>query len=393
MELDTEPSELAKVVSVHRPHTHLSTFLLCLRKGSLDETRCERGMLHLIEHLIFRCASYGAKISCVEDIERLGAFVSGRTTLDTTEFLLRVGSSRALECLGRVCNMVFGGVFDPASFELERQVGLEEIRLDAQSFAAQASRRVIAHLFGSACSAEITGSTDEVERIELTALSAFYERTYVAGDFVLAHVGSHDCDQVADVLEQHCRAGRAIKRNLLSQRAKRPQHVTLDRDGQEPMALLAYRGVGYTDSNSLALQVLCQALKAQLARTATRIGVANIRLRLRLLRRYSIVEILVIPEPPIACNAAAVCQTVDELLTSVTISDSELCTAMRRVSLETCVGQDDQDELATQLLSIGLSQYTRASERGPHAMGVELRESINVVRAATFENPIVVSSY
>jgi hypothetical protein len=156
---------------------------------------------------------------------------------------------------------------------------------------------------------------------------------------------------------------------------------------------LAYRGIGYADTDFLALQVLCQALRKRLAAAASKLEAARIELRLRALRRDSIVEILVSPRPPKPPDATTTCRAVDEIVAGAPVLDSELCQALRRVLLETCVARDDQDELARQVLHVGLSRNgVGAEENAQETVGAS-RESIDKVRAGTFRNPIVVSSY
>jgi predicted Zn-dependent peptidase len=392
MEADfTDPR--VRLVSLLRPQSHLSTFRLCLRKGSLDEASEERGFLHFIEHLVFRCAPRSLKLTPVESVERLGAFVSARTTLDTTEFLLRIHPSQALEGLRELCDLVFARRFESEDLALEKRVVQEEIRLNSQSFAANASRHILLHLFGAGCSEQITGSADDVERIELAPLTSFYNRTYVGGDFVLAHVGRHDFAEVSEVLDRVCRPGCPKARMCCWQTAREPQHIKLPIRGS-PVVLMAYRASGYADPGFSALQVLCHALGKKLATSSKELGASIVQLTLRPQYRFSIIEILMHPSATNRfASAKLMSRTVDEILLGAPIVDSELYRALRHVFLETCVERDNQDGTTMQLLRTGLREQLTGLDDVAQELEISLFEWIEKMRAVIFRNPICVSSY
>jgi hypothetical protein len=388
------PGELVHINSLRRPNAHVSTFLLCLRKGSLDEALEERGFLHFIEHLVFRFTPGPARYSPLEALERLGAFASARTTLDTTEFVLRIDPHRAREGLSQLCDMVFGRRFTAEGFALEKRVILEEVRLDSMSFAAQASREVISHLFGAGCSTQVTGSLDEVERLDLAPLESFYDRTYLAGDFVLAHVGPHDSAEVARVLEQRCCLGRPVANAPYREPPTMPRHVTLDAGGESGfMVLMAYRSLGYVEPGFSALQILCRVLSRTLAAAAGSVGASSIEFTLSPLRTHSIVDVLIRARLSDPREAATLSRAVHEILTGAPILASEVHRAARRVLLETCIEREEQDGLARQLLRAGMGRLPADFEGGVPAWEDTLSDTIEKVRAATFRNPISVSNY
>lgn len=118
----------------HEPKKHIE-LRLTLNVGSLQENKNQLGMAHFLEHLAFNGTEHFSKQAMTDFIQKqgvdMGHGVNASTTLDTTEYRLRLlhddekSFDRALLLLRDWAENI---TVDEKSFDNERLIVLEEIR-------------------------------------------------------------------------------------------------------------------------------------------------------------------------------------------------------------------------------------------------------------------------
>ena len=95
--------------------------------GAAHENPSERGVSHLLEHLVFKGTERRSARDLALEVERVGGSVDGYTTHEFTAFEARVPADQLDRALDVRADLVFHPLLRPADLELERQVVLEEI--------------------------------------------------------------------------------------------------------------------------------------------------------------------------------------------------------------------------------------------------------------------------
>ncbi len=164
---------------------------LVVKAGSATEGKfAGSGISHFVEHMIFKgTPTYG-----VGEIEKritsYGGDINASTSHDTTQFHLIVKSEHINEALELLSDYIFDPAFDEVEFEKEKQVILNEIRMNRD----EPSRRASVLLWENAYLSHIykypvIGYEDLFKRIKRQDLIEYHEANYIPNNIVLSIVG------------------------------------------------------------------------------------------------------------------------------------------------------------------------------------------------------------
>ncbi len=183
-----------RVVLIDLPHVHSVSCAFMVRAGPRFERPEENGLSHLVEHLLFRgTRARPSSLAYHVAVEDIGGEVNGLTQRDATTIHMTVTPSmlrQGLDLLGEIC-------IEPllAGLEVERDVVLEEILdstdseghdLDIDSI----SRKAL--WAPHPVSMPVAGDAELLESFTEQHCRAFFERTFVAKNAVLAVAGRLD---------------------------------------------------------------------------------------------------------------------------------------------------------------------------------------------------------
>lgn len=161
--------------------------------GSLHEGPNERGMAHYIEHMLFKGTKKRAVGEIAETVEAAGGEINAYTTFDHTVFHLTLAGPHAAVGLDLLYDAFANSTFDPAEFDREKEVILEEIKRSADSPGAKVGRRVFELAFaGTEAGRPIIGSEASVGGFKRDELYAFYKRWYQPDNVTVVIVGDMD---------------------------------------------------------------------------------------------------------------------------------------------------------------------------------------------------------
>jgi zinc protease len=134
---------------------------------------------------------------------KFGGFNNGFTSYDFTAFCFSFASDRWWSALEIESERMANNLFNPDEFELERQVILEELRMELddpwESLRDAVSRRVFP---GHPYRFPVAGLIGDVEHLELDRLVEFYHSRYVPENAVITVVGDIDRDRVCEEVEK-----------------------------------------------------------------------------------------------------------------------------------------------------------------------------------------------
>ncbi|MFM7315203.1 MAG: M16 family metallopeptidase [Cyanobium sp.] len=175
--------------------------LVCLdfwcRAGSASETEGESGMAHFLEHMVFKGSDRLAAGEFDRRIEALGGSSNAATGFDDVHFHVLIPPEAAPEALDLLLDLVLQPRLEPAAFDLERRVVLEEL---AQS-EDQPDEVAVQQLLSQACPGHpyglpILGRREALLRHDPVAMGAFHRRLYGGRRCVLALSGALATDDL-----------------------------------------------------------------------------------------------------------------------------------------------------------------------------------------------------
>ncbi len=191
-----------KIISERVPHAKSVSLGVWVNAGSRDELEKERGIFHLIEHMIFKGTQRRSAMQIAKDLDAIGGFSNAFTMKEQTCFHGRV-LDKHLKFLTELFSDIFiDSLFAEEDLELEKSVVIQEISmmedshdeyvqiLSDQSFWA-----------GEPLGMPILGTRETVSTITRNQIFDYRSRFYSPERVVIAAAGKVDHDLLVSYLK------------------------------------------------------------------------------------------------------------------------------------------------------------------------------------------------
>ena len=195
-----------QVVVLPSRRAPIVTQVLVYKVGSADETFGHTGVAHFLEYMMFKGTDKVAPGEFSRIVSRNGGRDNAYTTYDSTGYHQTV----APELLDLVMRMEADRMVNLRIAEKdlvsERQVVLEERRMRTDNVpAALLNEAVNEQLFGrhKPYAMPIIGYADDIRRLSINELTAFYRRFYSPGNAVLIVAGDTTPEVVRKLAQKH----------------------------------------------------------------------------------------------------------------------------------------------------------------------------------------------
>ncbi len=240
---------------------------LIVKAGSASEGRyAGSGISHFVEHMLFK----GTTIHPVGEIERkiksYGGYINAATSHDTTEVQLIVKRQYLDKALELLSDFVFNPSFDKVEFERERDVILNEIRMNRDKPSHRASvllweNAYLVHPYKY----PVIGYEELFKKITRDNLVAYHSAAYVPNNCVLSVVGDID---PAKMLESTKELFGKLPRKTDFQRISPPESLQMSaRRAEEELPdlklahlLIAFHSTSLANKDLYPLDLLAAAL-------------------------------------------------------------------------------------------------------------------------------------
>ncbi len=243
--------------------------------GARDEPTELSGVSHFLEHLLFKgtATRSGREISAA--VDRVGGDMNAYTMKEATAFYARVPATELALAVELMGDVVTAPALRDDDVEAERQVILEELRMDDDLPEDRAHSLLQESLFPEhPLGRETAGTAESVEVITAAEVRSFFERWYRPSNFVVAASGAVDHDEVVRLVERHLDGsrrrrglGRGAKASSAASRPARlapeasPRAVAVLRRRCEQVHLaLGVSGLPHAHPDAEALELLHHAL-------------------------------------------------------------------------------------------------------------------------------------
>lgn len=195
-----------EVVVLPSSRAPIVTQLLVYRVGSADETYGRTGIAHLLEHMMFKGTGVLAASEFSRTVARNGGRDNAFTGFDMTGYHQTIAPDR-LELVMRMeaDRMVNLRILEN-ELRPERQVVLEERRMRVDNVpSAMLDEAAREQLFGlhRPYAMPTAGYADDVKKLGVVDLTAFYRRFYAPNNAVLIVAGDTTTEAVRKLAEKH----------------------------------------------------------------------------------------------------------------------------------------------------------------------------------------------
>lgn len=199
------PSGL-RVLTERMPGAHSATIGFWVGIGSRDE-QAERGdapgslgSTHFLEHLLFKGTPSRDAYEIASSFDRIGAENNALTAKEYTCYYAKVRDVDVNGAVDTLADMVTNSLLDPAEFENERGVILEELAMASDDLADVANERFFEAVLGAdhPLGRPIGGNPDTIREAQRNDVFAHYETHYDPSTLVVSAAGAIDHDALVD---------------------------------------------------------------------------------------------------------------------------------------------------------------------------------------------------
>jgi zinc protease len=186
------------------PSTPVVALNIWVRAGSVDERADERGMAHLIEHMIFKGTRKRGVGEISRAVEAAGGYLNAFTSYEHTCFYVVLPSSRILEALDVQFDAFLNSSFDAKELAKEKEVVFEEMRMrqdDPWAWSWEILTRAV--FTKSPYHWPIIGERDLLRKVDRSRLLSYYRTRYVPRNSVISVVGDVKASEVIQWVRKH----------------------------------------------------------------------------------------------------------------------------------------------------------------------------------------------
>jgi zinc protease len=264
------PNGIPVIIEEHRT-SDVVALQLWVRAGSRDEAQTELGLAHYLEHMLFKGTATRPPGYVERDVEGVGGRINAGTSWDYTFYHTVLPASRAAAGIEMLADVAVNASLDATLLEAEKQVVLQEMRLNEDTPQRFLVRQLFASAFeGHPYGRPVIGWPEMVTALNRETLLSFYRRHYGPEAFALVVVGAVQPEQVLRVARDTLgRLARSGSRRLPAPAPPAAKTVRLEvaRPGGQAHLGLAWQAPRLDHAETPALDLLMSIL-ARRSRTS-----------------------------------------------------------------------------------------------------------------------------
>jgi zinc protease len=193
------PNGIPVIVQEHRA-SDVVALQLWVRAGGRDEAASELGLAHYLEHMLFKGTAARPPGDLERSVEGEGGRINAGTSWDYTFYHTLLPARRAAAGIEMLADIAVNASLDAGLLEAEKQVVLEELRLNEDSPQRFLGRQLFAAAWnGHPYGRPVLGEPGLITALSRDTLLAFYRRRYVPETLALVVVGAVNPDEVLRV--------------------------------------------------------------------------------------------------------------------------------------------------------------------------------------------------
>ena len=251
-----------RILTERHPYVHSATVGVWIVAGSVYELDHERGIAHLLEHLVFKGTQHRSMHQIAATMDSIGGQMNAFTDREYVCYHAKVLAEHTPLALELLCDLVTGPRLEPDDLELEKGVVLEEIKSLEDT-----PEELVEDLFAetiwerSRWGRSILGTPASVAGCSADNVRDFRRRHYTPRNVMVTAVGDvhhHDIVRRATKLLRDLPDDSHVNgiRRLPRQPSVQAHQVQLSRDTEQVHLCCGTRAYSYADPKRFAAWTL-----------------------------------------------------------------------------------------------------------------------------------------
>ena len=251
-----------RIISEKIPYFRSISLGIWIEKGSRDESQNERGITHLIEHLLFKGTHKRDAKQIAKEFDEIGAEFNAFTSKEYLCLHSKFSDEHLIKALDILSDMIINSSFSQKDVSLEKKVVLEEIKSKNDNPGLIIFDIFINSLFGNhPLSKPVIGLQSIVKSLSRDYIFNYYKDSISSNNIVIATAGNIDHKFLLNQVKKYLK----IPTHLIQERKKflvKPKKniVAKKRDIEQTHLCYGTIGVNRDDEDRFALSVLLNLL-------------------------------------------------------------------------------------------------------------------------------------
>jgi predicted Zn-dependent peptidase len=179
------------LVAEHMPHMRSVAIGIWVRAGSRGEPSELNGIAHFIEHMVFKGTSRRSAEQIAREMDSVGGLLDAFTSKEMVSFNAKVLDENLPIAFDVLSDLVLGPVFADEDIGKEKQVILEEIRMEDDNPESLAHEMLTQSFWrGHPLGAPILGTRATVRRFTRDSVVNCFQRWYTPANTVITAAGN-----------------------------------------------------------------------------------------------------------------------------------------------------------------------------------------------------------
>ena len=233
--------------------------------GSKDEKSGEKGIAHLIEHMIFKGTKKLSECDINMITHKLSGYTNAFTSYDYTGYIFDFPSQHWQEALPIMADCMRNCTFKEQFLSSELKAVIQELKMYKDDYMTSILEMLVSAIFSDhPYHHPIIGYKQDLWGLKREALVCFYEKHYIPNNATLVIVGDVDESYALNQAELHfgpIAADHDYKQQSYYHGSDlKNQAITIYRDIKVPQLILAWVIPGLRTSNKYVIDILSSLL-------------------------------------------------------------------------------------------------------------------------------------
>lgn len=192
------------VMTQNIPESKNCTIGYVVKSGSYHENDDERGMAHVVEHMLFKGTINRDYKQIHKDIESVGGYLNACTSFEYTKYHCIMPKDQWEIGLEVISDMIFNHTIPEEELVKEKEVIKEEIKMYEDDPSSLVCETLIRNMFKKYKNRQsIAGTVESVDAFTRDGILNFIERNYFPQNMVLLSVGNINHEQVVNYIKAY----------------------------------------------------------------------------------------------------------------------------------------------------------------------------------------------
>lgn len=174
-----------------------------VKTGSADEKKCQEGLTHFIEHLLFKGTDKFGTGEIAKMVESSGGEINAYTSFDQTVYYITISSKYYAQAIEALSQMLGAPTFEAQEIDNERGVVLEEIKRSNDSPGRESSKLLFstvykAHPYGR----PVIGYPEIIEKSTRQKIVDLFRSRYAPDNVFVVVAGDFDPKVISKQLQK-----------------------------------------------------------------------------------------------------------------------------------------------------------------------------------------------